>query len=113
MFPSDGRNTLRRAVPTAETEDTEEISFSVSTKVQILCSLSDTRENSSLKTERMAKVENGVFTFTDYDLPAPEWEWTAAMNDDLMTFDFLGLETLIDQYNAIMPERPSLEGDED
>ena len=57
----------------------------------------------------MAKVENGVITFTDYDLPAPEWEWTGAMNDDLMTFDFLKLETLIDEYNAVMPDRPSIE----
>ena len=22
----------------------------------------------------MAKVENGLFTFTDYDMPAPAWE---------------------------------------
>lgn len=60
----------------------------------------------------MAKVENGVFTFTDYDLPAPEWEWQATLDNDLMTFDFLRLETLIDQYNAAMPNRPSVAGDE-
>ena len=57
----------------------------------------------------MAKVENGLFTFTDYDMPAPAWEWTAAMDDDLMTFDFLELETMINQYNEIMPDRPSIE----
>ena len=57
-----------------------------------------------------AKVENGIFTFNDYDLPAPEWEWQAALENDLMTFDFLKLETLVDQYNAAMPDRPSKDG---
>ena len=60
----------------------------------------------------MAKVENGRFTFTDYSRPGPAWEWEAFLDSDLMTFDFLGLEALIDQYNAIMPERPSIAGDE-
>ena len=60
----------------------------------------------------MAKVENGRFTFTDYSRPGPDWEWMADLDNDLMTFDFLQLEALIDQYNAIMPERPSLVGDE-
>ena len=60
----------------------------------------------------MAKVENGVFTFTDYDLPAPEWEWQATLENDLMTFDFLKLETLVDQYNATMSDRPSIAGGE-
>ena len=60
----------------------------------------------------MAKVENGRFTFTDYSRPGPEWEWVAELDNDLMTFDFLQLETLIDQYNEIMPERPSIAGDE-
>ncbi|MBR6185375.1 MAG: hypothetical protein IKQ41_03845 [Clostridia bacterium] len=54
----------------------------------------------------MAKVENGRFTFTDYSRPGPEWEWEAFLDNDLMTFDFPGLEALIDQYNAIMPDRP-------
>ena len=60
----------------------------------------------------MAKVENGRFTFTDYSRPGPDWEWVAFLDNDLMTFDFLQLEALIDQYNAIMPERPSIAGDE-
>lgn len=60
----------------------------------------------------MAKVENGRFTFTDYSRPGPDWEWQAFLDNDLMTFDFLQLEALIGQYNAIMPERPSLAGDE-
>ncbi len=60
----------------------------------------------------MAKVENGRITFTDYSQPGPDWEWTADLDSDLMTFDFLQLEALIDQYNAIMPERLSLTGDE-
>ena len=60
----------------------------------------------------MVKVENGRFTFTDYSRPGPEWEWEAFLDNDLMTFDFLQLETLIDQYNEIMPERPSIAGDE-
>lgn len=60
----------------------------------------------------MAKVENGRFTFTDYSSSCPDWEWTAFLDNDLMTFDFLQLEALIDQYNEIMPERPSLAGDE-
>ena len=60
----------------------------------------------------MAEVEKGRFTFTDYSRPSPEWEWQAFLDNDLMTFDFLQLETLIDQYNEIMPERPSIAGDE-
>ncbi len=60
----------------------------------------------------MANVENGRFTFTDYSRPGPEWEWVADLDNDLMTFDFLQLEALIDQYNEITPERPSIAGDE-
>ena len=60
----------------------------------------------------MAKVENGRFVFTDFSRPGPEWEWEADLDNDLMTFDFLGLEALIDQYNEIMPNRPSLTEDE-
>ena len=47
---------------------------------------------------------------TIYSRPGPDWEWTAFLDNDLMTFDFLQLEALIDQYNEIMPERPSLAG---
>ncbi|MBR3740903.1 MAG: hypothetical protein IKN04_10695 [Clostridia bacterium] len=59
-----------------------------------------------------AKVENGRFTFTDYSRPSPEWEWAADLDNDLMTFDFLQMEALIGQYNEIMPDRPSIAGDE-
>ena len=55
-----------------------------------------------------AKVDNGRCTFTDYVFSGPEWEWTAQLDDDLMTFDFLELESLIDQYNQRMPDRSSV-----
>lgn len=59
-------------------------------------------------------VKNGTGVFCEYDDPYnAEWQWSATLDDDLMTFDFLKLETLIDQYNAAMPDRPSVAGDEE
>ena len=58
-------------------------------------------------------AENGHVVFYEYDDPYnAEWQWSATLDDNLMTFDFLKLETLVDQYNAATPDRPSVAGDE-
>lgn len=64
----------------------------------------------------VAEVRDGVYTFDDpfYNLDDPDqrWQWSAAFEDRLLEFDYSGIKHLIDQYNAAMPDRPSLQKEE-
>ena len=55
-----------------------------------------------------AEAKDGRVTFSDYKQPGPEWEWSAELDGDLMTFGFSALDALIIRYNTLMPERPSV-----
>ena len=55
-----------------------------------------------------AVAKDGCVTFNDYKQPGPEWEWSAELDGDLMTFDFSALDALITRYNTLIPDRPSV-----
>lgn len=59
---------------------------------------------------------DGPNLLMDYYMKMPDgplqWDKVPMENHIWMTFDFSQLEALIDQYNKIMPERPSIAGDE-
>ncbi|MBQ7184867.1 MAG: hypothetical protein IJR97_12880 [Clostridia bacterium] len=55
-----------------------------------------------------AEAKDGRVTFSDYKQPGPEWEWSAELDGDLMTFDFSALDALITRYNTLIPDRPSV-----
>ena len=54
------------------------------------------------------EAKDGLLTFNNYKQPGPEWEWSAELDGDLMTFGFSALDALIIRYNTLMPERPSV-----
>ena len=56
----------------------------------------------------MARAEQNVYTFDDYNDHGGAWLWSAAFETRLTEFDYAGLEDLVELYNEAMPDRPSL-----